>query len=64
MKKYYMVHNPGNQYPTKQHVAKESAVIEANRLASTHVGKVFVVLEAIEAYQVENPAPTKLCMED
>ena len=64
MKKYFMVHNPGNKYPTKQHETKESAVEEAKRLASANTDRVFVVLETIEAYKVQNPEPTQICMED
>ena len=64
MKKYYMVHNPGNRFPTKQHDTKDLAATEAKRLASANVGKVFVVLEAVEAYQVQNPEPTQISMEE
>ncbi len=64
MKKYYMVHNPGSTPPANVHETIELAVTEAKRLASKITGKTFVVLEAVDAYKVESPAPTQLRMEN
>lgn len=65
MKKYFMIHNPEAKFmPRVQHEIKESAVTEAKRLASVSPGTAFIILEATEAYRVETPEPTKICMED
>lgn len=51
MKKYFMVHNPENRFPTKKCETFPDAQDEAKRLASKEVGKTFIVLEAITGFK-------------
>lgn len=58
--RYWMVHNPINRDPQVKHLTKSSAETEASRLASKHIGETFFVLEAINAFQVEIPGPSRV----
>ena len=57
---YFLVHNPMNRMPTKQHFNKSDAITEAKRLAKLHVGHKFFVLEAITCYATVQPEPEEI----
>lgn len=58
--KFWMVWNPDGGKPQYRHSYKVNALAEAERLAKTHPGETFYVLEATEARIVENPVRTIL----
>lgn len=51
---FWIVWNPRGAKPTVRHDSKGKAVAEAQRLARAHNSHEFVVLEAIESYQVSD----------
>lgn len=56
-RRYYMVNNPNGGPSKTKHYARELAEAEARRLAITHPGEYFTVLEAITAYHLREPTP-------
>ena len=50
MKPFWMVHGEGTREPQKRHEARESAVIEAQRLARCNPGRSFTVLRSTHTY--------------
>jgi len=63
MKRYYMIHRVGGLVPNKVHDTFESANNEAKRLAASHPGAMFTILEAYIAYKVPQPAPEVVLFE-
>lgn len=53
--KYYMIHNPGNQQPSKMHAKWKDVADEAQRLGEKHPGQVFIILEAVSGCIVSAP---------
>jgi hypothetical protein len=53
--KYWMIHNPQLSKPTVRHETIESAMAEAARLAETHAGQTFYLLEAVSCFCTEKP---------
>jgi hypothetical protein len=47
--KFWMIYGYGRGCPTKLHLSRSEAEVEAKRLARQHPGTFFVVLEAIAA---------------
>ena len=60
--KYYMVHNPSNRQPYKQHFDQDEAIKEAKRLAKMHIGQRFFVLESVDCFAVIQPEPVKIML--
>jgi hypothetical protein len=48
---FYMVWNPFGRAPTVRHASEYAATAEANRLAVTHPGQRFYVLEAQQYFE-------------
>ena len=51
MKRFWMIWNPGNQNPVKQHFDEDQARTEAERLARLNPGQKFHLLAAIDCCQ-------------
>ncbi len=51
----YRVVSTGNGYSCTRHSSRQGAFVEAERLAATHPGEVFVLLEATRACRAEKP---------
>lgn len=57
---FWLVWSPtGQKPPSYSHASIESARAEAERLAIAHPGKVFVVLEALDAFHVDSMIRTQ-----
>jgi hypothetical protein len=57
---FWLVWSPtGQKPPSYSHASIESARAEAERLAIAHPGKVFVVLEAMDAFHVDSMIRTQ-----
>lgn len=54
---FWMVWGEGQRAPTFKHVTRGSADTEAERLANTHRGVQFVVLEAKVGFKLAEPVP-------
>ncbi len=54
MKQFWMVWNVNGGAPRVQHPTEQFAIGEAERLARTHPGETFVVLEAAHVRQCTN----------
>lgn len=50
--------------PMIRHASKESAVVEARRLAQKHQGVRFCVLESVASFVAEQPVPAPAVAED
>lgn len=53
VERYWMVHGIGMRMPTVKHFSREKARNEAQRLARESPGVTFVVLEAIQAFKID-----------
>lgn len=57
-KKFWMVWNPNGRQPRYEHINRQSADMEAERLARDNPGEQFFVLKAV-AGVVSEPKPVK-----
>lgn len=51
----FFVWNPERNRPDRQHSTRKDAIAEASRLARTHLGETFVVLEVVGHARVVVP---------
>jgi len=58
MKTYYYVYRPGTKGPTVRHATLTEAEAEAARLATTHPGETFEILQCLGLTSTPVPAPS------
>jgi len=64
MKPYYYIYSPTKEAPTRRHLTEESAIIEAERLATNNPGINFEILKCIAISCVRKPVNTFFLDED
>ncbi len=64
MNKFWMVYSPQGGPPTVEHTRRVSADREAERLARANPGKKFVVLSALDVFEIETSPVKRTALEE